>query len=140
MSGRTSGSAGLEASGSVAPGSADPAGGALEVPAGVVVRPGTESLWAALKQVLDPEFPVSVVDLGLVYDIRRDGGRVDIDLTFTATACPCMEFIEEDVRDRLLEEPGVDRVELRVVWDPPWTRDRMTKTAKEQLRRFGVAA
>jgi phenylacetate-CoA oxygenase PaaJ subunit len=97
-------------------------------------------LWAALREVRDPEFPISVVDLGLVYGIRRDGGLVEVDLTFTATACPCMDFIREDVRARLLEEPGVDRVEIRVVWDPPWTADRMTEEGRAALRRFGVAA
>lgn len=113
---------------------------ALEVPKDVVVRPGTERLWVALKEVLDPEYPVSVVDLGLVYDIRRTAGAVEVDLTFTATACPCMAFIHEDVRERLGREPDVDAVEIRVVWDPPWTRERMTESARELLRRFGVAA
>jgi len=111
-----------------------------QVPAGVVVRAGTEALWAALKEVDDPEFPVSVVDLGLIYDIRREGGRVEVDLTFTATACPCMEFITDDVRDRLLEEVGVEEVEVRVVWDPPWTRERLTEEGRAVLRKFGVAA
>jgi phenylacetate-CoA oxygenase PaaJ subunit len=97
-------------------------------------------LWAALREVRDPEFPVSVVDLGLVYGLRRHGGLVEVDLTFTATACPCMEFIREDVQARLLKEPGVERVEIRVVWDPPWTADRMTEEGRAALRRFGVAA
>ncbi|HEX6938102.1 MAG TPA: metal-sulfur cluster assembly factor [Longimicrobiales bacterium] len=115
------------------------AGAPLGLPAGVRVRPGTESLWSALREVDDPEFPVSVVDLGLIYDVRRDGPRVDVDLTFTATACPCMDFIKDDVRERLLQEPGVDVVEVHIVWDPPWTRDRMSAAAKERLRAFGVA-
>ncbi|HEX7117774.1 MAG TPA: metal-sulfur cluster assembly factor [Longimicrobiales bacterium] len=103
-------------------------------------RPGTEPLWSALREVLDPEFPISVVDLGLIYDIRRDGGRVEVDLTFTATACPCMDFIRDDVRERLAREAGVDTVEVHVVWDPPWTRERMSPAARETLRRYGVAA
>jgi metal-sulfur cluster biosynthetic enzyme len=98
------------------------------------------SLWAALREVMDPEFPVSVVDLGLIYALRRDGARVEVDLTFTATACPCMAFIQEDVRGRLLAEPGVEEVTIHVVWDPPWTRERMTEEGREVLRRFGVAA
>ena len=103
-------------------------------------EPEAASLWAALRDVNDPEFPISVVDLGLVYDIRRTGARVEVDLTFTATACPCMDFIREDVRDRLLKEPGVEEVEVRVVWDPPWTVDRMTEEGRAALRRLGVAA
>jgi len=103
-------------------------------------EPGAASLWSALREVNDPEFPISVVDLGLVYDIRRAGARVEVDLTFTATACPCMDFIREDVRDRLLKEPGVEEVDVRVVWDPPWTVDRMTEEGRAALRRLGVAA
>lgn len=110
------------------------------LPEFVRVRPGTGPLWAALREVLDPEFPISVVDLGLVYDIRRDAGRVEVDVTFTATACPCMDFIKDDVRERLQRERGVDEVVVQVVWDPPWTRERMSEAAREQLRRFGVAA
>jgi len=103
-------------------------------------EPGEAALWAALREVNDPEFPISVVDLGLVYGIRRAGSRVEVDLTFTATACPCMDFIREDVRDRLLKEPGVEDVEIRVVWDPPWTVERMTEEGRAALRRLGVAA
>ena len=100
----------------------------------------TAPLWEALAEVMDPEFPISVVDLGLIYDIRRAGGDVEVDLTFTATGCPCMAFITDDVRDRLLAEAGVDEVRINVVWDPPWTRERMSERGRETLRRFGVAA
>lgn len=100
----------------------------------------TATLWNALKEVRDPELPVSLVDLGLVYGLRREGTTVHVDLTFTATACPCMDFIREDVRDRLMAEPDVDAVEINVVWDPPWTVERMTADGREALRRCGVAA
>lgn len=123
-----------------AAGAADGPSGGLDLPAGTVVEPGTLALWSALKEVLDPELPISVVDLGIIYAIRRDGGRVDVDLTFTAMACPCMDFIQDDVRERLLREPGVESVEIRVIWDPPWTRERMTETGWSVLRRYGVAA
>lgn len=109
----------------------------------VVVRPGTERYWKALKEVRDPELPISVVDMGLVHDIRGDEagtGRLDVTMTFTATACPCMEFMLADVRDRLLEEEGVRDVGIEVVWDPPWTRDMITEEGRATLRRFGVAA
>ncbi len=105
-----------------------------------VVSEDTAHLWSALKQVRDPELPISVVDLGIVYAIRRDGERVQVDLTFTATACPCMEFIREDIRARLLQEPGVLEVAIREVWDPPWTSERMTAEGKAVLRSFGIAA
>ncbi len=95
----------------------------------------------ALYEVSDPEFPISLVDLGLVYDVRADqaAGAVTVDLTFTATACPCMDFIHWDVRDRLLREPGIETVEVRNVWDPPWTTSRITERGRELLRRVGVS-
>lgn len=113
---------------------------ALELPAGIEPAPGTEALWRALREVMDPEFPVSVVDLGLIYAIRRDGTRVEVDLTFTATSCPCMAFIQEDVEERLLREDGVDAVTVNVVWDPPWTTARITEAGRRVLRKYGVAA
>ena len=96
-------------------------------------------LWDALREVMDPEIPISLVDLGLIYDIRQDGGRVQVDLTFTATACPCMAFIHFDIQDRLLREPGVDDVEVNEVWTPAWTKARITPGGREALRTFGVS-
>jgi metal-sulfur cluster biosynthetic enzyme len=102
--------------------------------------PAVDALWAALHEVPDPELPISLVDLGLICDVRRDGGAVEVDLTFTATACPCMTFIREDVRERLFRETGVDSVTVHDVWDPPWHSGRMTAHGRSLLRSFGVAA
>jgi metal-sulfur cluster biosynthetic enzyme len=102
--------------------------------------PDTDRLWQALAEVADPELPISLVDLGLICDVRRTGSAVEVDLTFTASACPCMEFIIEDVRTRLLHEPDVEQVAVRDVWDPPWTSARMTEHGRALLRSFGVAA
>jgi phenylacetate-CoA oxygenase PaaJ subunit len=106
----------------------------------VVVRPGTEPYWRALKEVLDPELPISLVDMGLIYDIDVVGERVRVTMTFTATACPCMSLIQMDIRDRLLAEPGVAGVEVEIVWDPPWSRAMLTDEGKATLRKYGVAA
>jgi metal-sulfur cluster biosynthetic enzyme len=100
----------------------------------------TASVWAALKEVMDPEFPISLVDLGLIYDVRRINRSIEIDLTFTATACPCMAFIHEDIRERLLKEADVEEVKINQVWDPPWTADRISEEGKKILKRCGVAA
>lgn len=97
-------------------------------------------LWAALKDVMDPEFPISLVDLGLIYDIRRSGSAVEVDLTFTATACPCMDFIHEDITERLLKEEGVEAVKIHQVWDPPWTAQRISEEGRKALKKCGVAA
>ena len=98
----------------------------------------TEAAWRALGEVLDPEIPISLVELGLVYGVACAEGKARIDLTFTATACPCMDFIREDVRDRLLQESWIDEVEIHEVWSPPWTNDRITTEGREKLRRLGV--
>lgn len=106
----------------------------------VVVRPGTERFWRALKDVLDPELPTSLVDMGLIYDIEPHGDALRVTMTFTATACPCMSLIQMDIRDRLMQEPGVRHVAIDVVWDPPWTRAMLTDEGKATLRKYGVAA
>jgi metal-sulfur cluster biosynthetic enzyme len=106
----------------------------------VVVRPGAERFWRALKDVLDPELPTSLVDMGLIYDIEVDGDALRVTMTFTATACPCMSLIQMDIRDRLMEEDGVRAVAIDVVWDPPWTRAMLTDEGKATLRKYGVAA
>ncbi len=100
----------------------------------------TDSVWAALREVMDPEFPISLVDLGLIYDVRRRDRTIEIDLTFTATACPCMDFIHEDIRERLLREADIDEVKINQVWDPPWTADRISEAGKKVLKGCGVAA
>ena len=98
------------------------------------------AIWDALREVLDPEIPISLVDLGLIYAVGFQQGTAHVRLTYTATACPCMEFIRTDIRERLLQEPWVDEVELEEVWDPPWTRERITERGREQLQELGVGA
>jgi metal-sulfur cluster biosynthetic enzyme len=99
----------------------------------------TQRLWTALSEVQDPEMPVNLVDLGVIYGIREQKGVVEVDLTFTAMGCPASEFILEDVRERLLREPGVREVRVNVVWDPPWTAARMTEAGRDALESWGLA-
>ena len=109
----------------------------------IVVRPGAERYWRALKEVLDPELPISVVDMGLIYDIVEGDtgpGHLSVTMTFTATACPCMELMLMDVEERLLEAEGVEDVAIEVVWDPPWTRAMITEEGRATLKKYGVAA
>lgn len=94
--------------------------------------------WACLREVLDPEIPISLVDLGLVYAVEVRNEVATVTITFTATACPCMEFIREDITDRLLRESWLRRVEISEVWDPPWTNNRITPEGREKLRQLGV--
>ena len=99
-------------------------------------------LWLALRDVEDPEIPISVVGLGLIVSIayRPDERAVDLELTFTAMGCPATDFIEDDIRERLLEEPDVDEVRIEVVWDPVWTRSRIREDARATMRRLGIVA
>ena len=99
----------------------------------------TDRLWAALSEVQDPEMPVNLVDLGVIYALVERDGIVDVDLTFTAMGCPASDFILEDVRDRLLREPGVEQVRINVVWDPPWTTARVTQAGRDALEAWGLA-
>ena len=100
----------------------------------------TDNLWAALTEVQDPEMPVNLVDLGVIYGVaEREGGVVEVDLTFTAMGCPASDFILDDVRERLLQEPGVREVRVNVVWDPPWTAARMSEAGREALEAWGLA-
>lgn len=99
-----------------------------------------KATWDALGEVLDPEMPISLAELGLIYGVELEDGVVRIKLTFTATACPCMEFIREDIRDRLEPEPWIDRVEIEEVWSPPWTTAMITPEGRAKLKQFGVTA
>lgn len=96
------------------------------------------AVWVALDEVLDPELPISLPELGLIYGVAFADGEVEVKLTFTATACPCMEFIREDVTDRLESERWIDAVRIEEVWDPPWTSEMITDTGREKLRKLGV--
>jgi metal-sulfur cluster biosynthetic enzyme len=100
---------------------------------------GSQRLWAALAEVQDPEMPVNLVDLGVIYGIAEHDGVVDVDLTFTAMGCPASEFILDDVRERLLREDGVSDVRINVVWNPPWTAERMTQAGRDALEAWGLA-
>jgi metal-sulfur cluster biosynthetic enzyme len=99
-------------------------------------------LWEALREVEDPEIPVSVVGMGLIVSLayREDERAVEIELTFTAMGCPATEFIEDDIRERLLREPDVSEVRIEVVWDPIWTRARIREEARATMRRLGIVA
>jgi metal-sulfur cluster biosynthetic enzyme len=97
-------------------------------------------VWDALAEIQDPEMPVNLVDLGLVYRVRVDDrGAAAIDLTFTAMGCPASDFILEDVHERVGAVAGVSEVSVRIVWDPPWTADRLTEAGRDALESWGLA-
>jgi metal-sulfur cluster biosynthetic enzyme len=88
---------------------------------------------SALRSVLDPEVGINIVDLGLVYGLEIDGGALKLRLTMTTPACPLGEEIVRDAEQTLLSVEGVRAVDIELVWDPPWTPDRMSELARDTL-------
>ena len=91
----------------------------------------------ALREVLDPEYPISIVDMGLIRGIEVGGSTVRVRMTYTSMGCPCMEMIQEDVRARLRSLAGVERVEIEVVWEP-WSRRHISEEGWQRLQQVGV--
>jgi metal-sulfur cluster biosynthetic enzyme len=98
-----------------------------------------DALWDALREVPDPEMGISLVDMGLIVDARREGETVHVTLTYTAMGCPGMNMIEEDIRLRIFALPGVRAVEIETVWEPVWTKARLTDEGRDALLLAGVA-
>ena len=88
----------------------------------------------ALTRVYDPEIPVNIYELGLIYNLDVDADtNVQVRMTLTAPGCPAAQSIPLDVERRIREIPGINDVQVSVVWDPPWTRDKMSEAAKLTL-------
>ncbi len=98
-------------------------------------------LWSALREVEDPEIPVSLVDMGLIVSIDYVASTrtAQLTITYTAMGCPAMDMIQDDIRARLLREPDVAAVDIEVVWDPVWTHRRLSQSAHTTLRDLGVS-
>ncbi len=93
-----------------------------------------EKVLAALKTVRDPEIPVNLVDLGLIYElIVRKDGVVYVEMTLTAPSCPVAESLPGQVRYAISSVPGVQDARVKLVWNPPWTKDRMSLEARLEL-------
>ena len=93
-----------------------------------------EPVLAALKTVRDPEVPVNLVDLGLIYElVVKEGGVVYIEMTLTTPACPVAQSMPGEVENAVSAVPGVSDVRVKLVWSPPWDRDRMSEEAKLEL-------
>lgn len=98
-------------------------------------------VWSALYEVEDPEMPVSVVDLGLIYglDVDAAAGTVTVGMTLTYSGCPARELILEDVEMAAESVSGVEDAEVQLVWSPDWTVDLVTEQGKEALQDFGLS-
>ena len=96
-----------------------------------------EDVREALKEILDPEYPISLVDLGLIRGIEIEGSTAKIKLTYTCIGCPATDMIQDDIRDRLLRMERIEEVEIEEVWDS-WSRENISKRGRIQLRNVGV--
>ena len=87
-----------------------------------------------IKKIYDPEIPVNIYELGLIYKIDvEDAKKVNIEMTLTSPNCPVAESLPKMVKDNILKLNGVNDVDLKLVWDPPWTKDKMSEAAKLEL-------
>lgn len=101
--------------------------------------PTKEEILNALKEVYDPEIPVNIVDLGLIYGVEIEGDKVKVRMTLTARGCPMAMPIANAVKERLLKIEGIKDADVEVVWDPPWSIDMITEEGKEILRSYGFS-
>lgn len=92
-----------------------------------------ETVIEALKKCCDPEIPVNVVDLGLVYDVQINDSRVDIKMTLTATGCPMSSHISEDAKAKVMSVEGVDAANVEIVWEPRWSPEMITPAGRRAL-------
>jgi metal-sulfur cluster biosynthetic enzyme len=96
----------------------------------------TADVMDALREVYDPccaDRGINIVDMGVVEDVRVDGAHVEVDLVLTTGWCPFVATMSSAIPDRLSSVPGVDKVDVQVVWDPVWTMDRLSESAREKL-------
>ena len=97
-----------------------------------------DDVLAVMRTINDPEIPLNVVDLGLVYDIRIDGPRVEIDMTLTAIGCPAAVYFPSEVKARVEQLDGVDDAKVNIVWNPPWSIQKVTEEGKLFLESLGI--
>ncbi len=99
-----------------------------------------DAVLESLKSVRDPEIPVNVVDLGLIYEVRvADDGAVDVDMTLTSMGCPVQDMIQADAELAVMRVDGVARANVEFVWTPGWTTEMITDDGRRQMRMFGFS-
>ena len=93
--------------------------------------PNQDQVIEVLKTIFDPEIPVDIYELGLIYEVKISAeGKVDIDMTLTSPNCPVAESLPKEVEDKVAEMEGVESAKVEIVFDPPWTQDMMSEAAK----------
>ena len=93
-----------------------------------------EKVIEEIKKIFDPEIPVNIYELGLIYKIEVDQkNKVKVDMTLTSPNCPVAESLPNQVKENIMKVEGVSEVDLNLVWEPPWTKDKMSEAAKLEL-------
>ena len=93
-----------------------------------------EKVISEIKKIYDPEIPVNIYELGLIYKVEiKEAKKVNIEMTLTSPNCPVAESLPNMVKENILKVKGVEHVDLKLVWDPPWTKDKMSEAAKLEL-------
>ena len=92
-----------------------------------------EQIIEEIRKIYDPELPVNIYELGLIYDIKVDGSKAKIKMTLTSPNCPVAESLPKEVKDGAMQVEGIEDVDLELVWDPPWNKDMMSEAAKLEL-------
>ena len=92
-----------------------------------------EKVIAEIKKIYDPEIPVNIYELGLIYDISVKDKNIKVKMTLTTPNCPVAESLPKEVKDSIMEIKGVDKVDLDLVWEPPWDKSMMSESAKLEL-------
>ncbi len=93
-----------------------------------------EKIITEIKKIYDPEIPVNIYELGLIYKIEvKENSKVFIEMTLTSPNCPVAESLPNSVKDNIIKIDGISDVDLKLVWDPPWTKDKMSEAAKLEL-------
>ena len=92
-----------------------------------------EKIINEIKKIYDPELPVNIYELGLIYDIKVDGNKAQIKMTLTSPNCPVAESLPKEVKDGVMQVNEIEDVDLQLVWDPPWTQDMMSEAAKLEM-------
>ena len=93
-----------------------------------------EQIIEEIKKIYDPEIPINIYDLGLIYDIQIENDNfAKIKMTLTSPNCPVAETLPKEVKDGAMQVEGIENVDLKLVWDPPWSKDKMTEAAKLEL-------
>ncbi|MEW5704434.1 MAG: putative Fe-S cluster assembly protein SufT [Pseudomonadota bacterium] len=129
IDGKDADALGLEAAGAAAPSAAPEADG----------EANEEAIWEQLRTCYDPEIPINIVELGLIYNCKttalegNGGSRVEVTMTLTAPGCGMGDILAEDVRQKLLSVPNVKEAQVEVVFDPPWDQSRMSEAAKLEV-------